>query len=144
MSTEPITLGEKANFETLRAACKSDDLALVVCETRHLGARVAVVCAMNVEADGTVCPVPLAKMFAGNPYDELRDPTDDMAAASAAVDEVMNATGKLATKEVAMAAAAAQGWNDDTLLSLLFDFCDEHGLAGQFKEHVERVARDEG
>lgn len=134
MSTEPLTDGEKANFQTLRAACKDNNLALLVCEMRHLGTRVAVICAVNRNDDDSISPVPIAKMFTGNPYDELRDPTDDMAAASAAIAAVTNTTGKLTAREV----AAAAGWSDDTLLSLLLDFVDEHGLAGQWREAIVR------
>lgn len=139
MSLEPIKDGERANFETLREACKDDRLALIVCETQHLGARVAVVCAMNVNEDGSVSPVPLAKLFTGNPYEEIRGPT----ASTASNSKATVGSDWLKAKEVAMAAVHMTGWNDDTLLSLLLDFCDEHKLVGQLKEKFERVIKDE-
>lgn len=69
-----LTAGQRANFETLRRACKAGDLALV--SARKLdGTPTAIVCAMQPNEDGTISPIPLAYQFSGNPYDELQDPT---------------------------------------------------------------------
>lgn len=66
--------GQRANFETLRTAAQANDLALVSCRRKD-GSAVAVLCAMQTNEDGTISPIPLAYQFAGNPYDELEDPT---------------------------------------------------------------------
>jgi hypothetical protein len=70
-----ILPGYKTNFETIKKACRSGDLALLECKLKETGATVIVLCAMQANGDGTVSPVPLAKMFDGNPYEELEDPT---------------------------------------------------------------------
>lgn len=75
--------GDTANFETLRRAFKHEDVCLVECQDKKTGSYVAVICATQwtpapegEESEGTL--VPLAKLFEGNPYDELLDPIKSM------------------------------------------------------------------
>lgn len=65
--------GYKPNFETLQRAGRCDDLALAECTDVKTGARVAVVCAVQRSGD-SVEMVPLAKMFDGDPYEEVLPP----------------------------------------------------------------------
>lgn len=70
--------GDKANFETLRKACKNNDLALLSAIRKNDGANVALVCAMqfvNTPTGGEFQPVPVAVMIEGNPYELFEDPT---------------------------------------------------------------------
>lgn len=70
-----LTEGQRANFNTLLRAATSGDLALVSARRKRNGKPIAILCAMQRNEDGTISPVPLAKQFDGNPYDELMDPT---------------------------------------------------------------------
>lgn len=72
-----IAKGYKQNFETLRRACKNGDLALLETKDKSSGAIVYAVVACQHEDDGEITMVPLAKMFDGNPYDELSPPNPD-------------------------------------------------------------------
>lgn len=69
-----IQAGHKNNFNTLMQAAGNKDLALMECTDKTTGKRVAVVCAVYV-TDGVHTFVPLAKLFDGNPYEELTPPT---------------------------------------------------------------------
>lgn len=69
-----LTQGQRANFETLQRACAAGDLALISAR-RIDGSPVAVLAAMQTNDDGTITPIPLAYQFAGNPFEELEDPT---------------------------------------------------------------------
>jgi hypothetical protein len=66
--------GYKANFETLKRACLSGDLALVSAIRKADGKPVALVCAIEVR-DGLCWPVPFAVMVEGNPFKLFHDPT---------------------------------------------------------------------
>lgn len=68
-----ISKGAKRNFETIKTACKANKLALMECTDVHTGKPVNVLCAVNV-IDGEYEMVPLARLFDGNPYDELLPP----------------------------------------------------------------------
>lgn len=69
-----ISKGHKANFETLKRAAANGHLALVECTDKKTGATVIAVCAIGRDgSDYTVHP--FARMFDGNPYDELNPPT---------------------------------------------------------------------
>jgi hypothetical protein len=65
--------GHKANFETLRRAFDEGQACLLDCTDRATGKPVAVICAVN-EVEGEFELVPFAKMFDGNPYDEVDPP----------------------------------------------------------------------
>ena len=62
----------RANFDTLCRGAISGDLALMECKDAKTGAPVVVICAVNTpDEDGMIALAPLAKMFDGNPYDEV-------------------------------------------------------------------------
>lgn len=67
-----ILEGYKSNFETLISAAKNDRLCLMECVDK-CGNTVIAVCAVN-EIEDEFEFVPLAKMFDGNPYEELQPP----------------------------------------------------------------------
>lgn len=63
------------NFKTIERACHNQDLCLVSCRNRTTGKPVAVVAAMQRLGDSEEIElVPLAKLFDGNPYDEVEPP----------------------------------------------------------------------
>jgi hypothetical protein len=66
--------GDRANFDTLRRAAGAGDLALLSAIRKADGAHVALVCAMGRDGE-LVCPVPVAVMIEGNPFDLFEDPT---------------------------------------------------------------------
>ena len=68
-----IQQGYQINFETLRTASSNNDLALVECTDKKTGKPVIAICAIQL-TDGEYNITPLAKMFDGNPYDELDPP----------------------------------------------------------------------
>ena len=68
-----IQEGYKLNFETLKQAAANGDLALVECAD-HEGRPVITICAIYLDAEGMYNTVPLAKMFDGDPYEELNPP----------------------------------------------------------------------
>ena len=73
-----IARGHKANFETMKRAFAAGHVALMECTDAKTGATVIVVCAAQIRTqDGAYEFVPLAKMFDGNPYEELVPPTNE-------------------------------------------------------------------
>lgn len=69
-----ISKGYQANFQTLQRAEANGDLALLECKDAKSGQPVIAVVAVQREANGMFRFVPLAKMFDGNPYEELLPP----------------------------------------------------------------------
>lgn len=69
-----ILEGYKANFEILKRACKNGDLALMECQDKATQKTVIAICAVGKEK-GEYVFSPVAKMFDGNPYEELNPPT---------------------------------------------------------------------
>lgn len=69
-----IAEGYKANFNTLLRAVKNGDTCLMECNDAVTGKPVMVVAAIY-EEDGEHVTVPLAKLFDGNPYEQLVPPT---------------------------------------------------------------------
>jgi hypothetical protein len=75
-------LGEHhiANFQALSRAFEAEDVALVMCRDRVTGADVPVICTVvwtqldDGKSEATITP--FAKLFTGNPYDEV-DPAFD-------------------------------------------------------------------
>lgn len=63
----------RANFETLQRASRQGDLCLVECRDAATGQPVFALCAVNYDGE-TVDLAPLARLFAGNPYEELVPP----------------------------------------------------------------------
>lgn len=68
-----IQQGYRDNFETLRKAFKNDDICIVECLDAVTKAPVITICATHSEG-GDVEFTPFAKMFDGNPYEELTFP----------------------------------------------------------------------
>jgi hypothetical protein len=69
-----IQPGYKSNLATLIAAARNGDLGLLECTDAVTKNTVIVVVAMSSSEDGEVTMTPLAKMFDGNPYEELLPP----------------------------------------------------------------------
>lgn len=68
-----IAEGHKANFETLKQAAEDGNLAIMDCQDKETGKQVIVICAVGFDGDEYTM-VPLAKMFDGDPYEELNPP----------------------------------------------------------------------
>lgn len=68
-----IAEGYKANFQTLNRAFLNEQVCLMECTDKITKAKVNVICAVN-EVEGEYEMVPIAKLFDGNPYDELDPP----------------------------------------------------------------------
>jgi len=68
-----IPKGHQANFDTLCRAARNHDLLLLECTSTETGQPVFVICARYMDDDEHVM-VPLAKMFDGNPYEEVTPP----------------------------------------------------------------------
>jgi hypothetical protein len=66
--------GDRSNFETLQRAAGNGDLALIETTDKATGKYVAVVAAVWRNEVGEYEIVPIARLFAGNPYDELNPP----------------------------------------------------------------------
>ena len=71
-----ISAGHKANLETLKAAFEAGDVALLECTDAKTGLPVIALCAVN-RVDGEFEFAPFAKMFDGNPYEELMPPNPE-------------------------------------------------------------------
>lgn len=69
-----IEKGYKANLATIKKAAANNDLALMECKDAHTGKRVIALCAIAFDGKEYIT-TPLAKMFDGNPYEELIPPT---------------------------------------------------------------------
>ena len=69
-----IPPGHLKNFETLKRAFKSGDVALMECNDSKTGEAVTVICMTN-RVEDAIEFVPAARFFNGNPYDELNPPT---------------------------------------------------------------------
>lgn len=68
-----IAKGHKANFETLKKAFAEGSVCLISCADANTGKTVIALCAVNFDGKEYQM-VPLAKMFDGNPYEELLPP----------------------------------------------------------------------
>lgn len=67
--------GDKSNFETLKIAASNNDLALMECKDAQTGEYVAVICMVEHGGDDDDFNfVPVAKLFASNPYHEVIPP----------------------------------------------------------------------
>jgi len=73
-----IAPGYKANFQTLKRAAVNGDLALMECRDAKTDLPVMVVCAVQRLGDDFQF-VPVAKLFSGNPYEEVLPPSRDAA-----------------------------------------------------------------
>jgi hypothetical protein len=74
-----LPVGHRNNFQTLLRAAENDDVCLVQAVDLRTQERCAIICAVQHTDDGQVELVPFARMFDGNPYDEVRPdfPDDD-------------------------------------------------------------------
>lgn len=68
-----IAEGYKANYKTLLRAVTNGDVCLMECKDATTNEPVMVVAAMY-EEDGQYVAVPLAKLFEGDPYQQLIPP----------------------------------------------------------------------
>lgn len=76
-----ITEGYQRNFDTLKRAIRNKDAGLMLCEDVATGKPVVVVCAFLYDSEQTTWEaIPLAKMFDGNPYEEVKPPMLETAA----------------------------------------------------------------
>ncbi len=68
-----LRTGDSKNFDTLLEAAADGNLALLEC-TDNDGNYVAAIVMMNHHPDGDVEMVPVARMFDGNPYEQVNPP----------------------------------------------------------------------
>ena len=61
------------NFNTLQQAFENGDVCLMECTDKQTGEMVPTICAVELHGDEYVM-VPFAKLFTGNPYEELDPP----------------------------------------------------------------------
>lgn len=69
-----IPTGHQTNFNTMLKAAKNGDLALLECTDAKSGAPVYTVVMVGRTKGGGFQMTPVAKMFDGNPYDEVSPP----------------------------------------------------------------------
>ena len=67
--------GYKHNFETIRAAVRNGGDMIMECIDNGTGKPVIVLCARYIDDEGMIVIVPLAKLFDGNPYEQLTPPS---------------------------------------------------------------------
>ena len=74
--TDKPVLGHKKNLETIIRAAKDGSLALMECELKSTGEKLAVIC--TAQFDGKEYQmIPFAAMFNGNPFEMLNPPMPD-------------------------------------------------------------------
>ena len=74
----PITDAQKANLETLREAFAAGSVGLMECAYAESGDPVVVLCTFQMKEEGDmISVVPFAKLFMGNPYEELLPPKEN-------------------------------------------------------------------
>jgi hypothetical protein len=73
-----ISKGHKNNFDTLKQAAANGDLALMECHCSSTGKPVTVICAVN-RIRNEFEFVPVARLFDGNPYEEVIPATSSAA-----------------------------------------------------------------
>jgi len=67
--------GDKKNFQTLQDVFANGDQCLIECETPD-GNYVAVICAATRQEDDSIVLQPFARLFEGNPFEEVILPED--------------------------------------------------------------------
>ena len=70
-----LAKGYRQNFQTLLDAVRNGDAALVSAIRKSDQKPVALVCAMQRNADKTMMPVPFAVLCESNPFEDFEDPT---------------------------------------------------------------------
>lgn len=73
--TGQFCAADRMNFDTLLRAAGDGALALVSAIRKADQKPVALVCAMQVNEDDTITPVPFAVMVEDNPFEIFDDPT---------------------------------------------------------------------
>lgn len=68
-----ISKGYKKNFDAMGQAFRNGHVALMECTDKATGKPVIVVCMVNHDGE-EIAMVPVAKLFDGNPYEELEPP----------------------------------------------------------------------
>lgn len=71
-----LAKGHQMNLTTIIRAAKAADLAVLECQDRVTREPVPVLVAVHRDDDGQYVFTPLAKLFAGNPYEELIGPRE--------------------------------------------------------------------
>jgi len=71
-----IVQQQASNFESIKRAFENGDVALLECQLRSTGEKVAVITAVNREGEEFGL-VPFAVMLNGNPYEMLNPPSAD-------------------------------------------------------------------
>jgi len=74
-----LAKGHRKNLDTIIRAAKLDDLAVLECRDRLTGAPTPVLVAVHQDREGQYVFTPLARLFVGNPYEELLGPGEDEA-----------------------------------------------------------------
>jgi Family of unknown function (DUF6117) len=69
-----IASGYINNFDTLCHAMERGEVGLLECKDAKTGQTVIALCAVQTDSDRSVSMIPLAKLFDGNPYEELIPP----------------------------------------------------------------------
>ena len=72
-----LAKGHRTNLETITRAAKNADLAVLECQDRLTRAPVPVLVAIHQDDEGQFVFTPLARMFIGNPYEELLGPGEE-------------------------------------------------------------------
>lgn len=70
----PLTEEEKDTYGDIQDAFEGGFAGIMACVDKNTGKRVVALCAFIPEEGGTTFIMPLAKLFEGNPIDELVDP----------------------------------------------------------------------
>lgn len=70
-----IAPGYRTNFQTLKSAFENGDVALIECTDKATRKPVVAICSLHTTPERMVEITPFAKMFDGNPYEELLPPS---------------------------------------------------------------------
>lgn len=90
----PIPEHVSNNFKTLCRAVDADRVAIMECTDAKTGEPTFVICAVQIERPAIIAPgvepeyifVPFARLFSGNPYEEVLPPVDEQPTEGAAND----------------------------------------------------------
>ena len=72
-----LAKGHRKNLDTIIRAATARDLAVLECQDRLTRAPVPVLVAIHQDDEGQFVFTPLARMFMGNPYEELIGPAEE-------------------------------------------------------------------
>lgn len=75
MKAPKLRKADQTNFRTLERAWDNGAVALVSVIRKSDRQPVALICAIQHNADDTLTPVPFAVMIEGNPFEMFDDPT---------------------------------------------------------------------